>query len=289
MNRILIVSDNDKRCDATPRGLELARKLGWKAEVVGFTYAPLRNMGIKTRDAQAKARRSMLAAREAEVKVEVDKHRKPNEQVKLQAVWGKDIHQWLVKKLAGKAYAAVVKTGHRSGNYRYTSTDWHLLREAPVPVLIVSDKRWVRTRPILAAIDLSTDAPEKRELNDRIIEHASRLAKALESELKLISAIDIPPLLKDLDLVDPVAFVRTARENIKPYIAELAARHQLPSKAFRTKRGPVPKVITSEAAAVRAQLVVVGTVGRRGVKAKLMGNTVEEVLDHLNTDVMAVK
>ena len=49
MKKILIVSDNDNRCDAIPRGLQLARKLGCKAEVVGFAYAPLRKIGAKTK------------------------------------------------------------------------------------------------------------------------------------------------------------------------------------------------------------------------------------------------
>ena len=58
---------------------------------------------------------------------------------------------------------------------------------------------------------------------------------------------------------------------------------------FRCKRGPVAKVITSTAARDRAQLVVMGRVGRRGVKARLLGNTAENVLQHLRTDVLALK
>ena len=60
---------------------------------------------------------------------------------------------------------------------------------------------------------------------------------------------------------------------MRPYIRKLAAEHDLPESAFRCKRGPVSKVITSEAAKVRAQLVVMGTVGRKGIKAKVIGNT----------------
>ena len=49
------------------------------------------------------------------------------------------------------------------------------------------------------------------------------------------------------------------------------------------------RVINSRAAKVRAQIVVMGTVGRKGVKARLIGNTAEKVLDHLKTDVLAIK
>ena len=38
-----------------------------------------------------------------------------------------------------------------------------------------------------------------------------------------------------------------------------------------------------------AQIVVMGTVGRKGVKARLIGNTAEKVLAHLKTDVLAIK
>ena len=43
------------------------------------------------------------------------------------------------------------------------------------------------------------------------------------------------------------------------------------------------------AARVGAQIVVMGTVGRKGVKARLLGNTAERVLRHIKTDVLAIK
>ena len=63
----------------------------------------------------------------------------------------------------------------------------------------------------------------------------------------------------------------------------------MPVKSFHIKRGPVEKVITSRAAKVRAQVVVMGTVARKGVKARLLGNTAEKVLRHMKTDVLAIK
>ncbi len=69
----------------------------------------------------------------------------------------------------------------------------------------------------------------------------------------------------------------------------LAKEHDIDPKRFVTKRGPVAKVITSQAAKARAQLVVMGTVARQGLSAKLVGNTAEAVLQHLHTDVLALK
>jgi universal stress protein E len=51
----------------------------------------------------------------------------------------------------------------------------------------------------------------------------------------------------------------------------------------------VAQTIVSEAAALKAQLVVMGTVGRKGVKAQVIGNTAEAVLGLLKTDTLTLK
>ena len=115
------------------------------------------------------------------------------------------------------------------------------------------------------------------------------LSSVLGVELEIICAIEVPALLADLDLVDPRVYIADAKEDMAPLIKSLASKFDLPEKLFTIKRGPVEKVITSQAAAKRAQLVIMGTVGRKGVKARLLGNTAEKVLRHLKTDVLALK
>ena len=92
-----------------------------------------------------------------------------------------------------------------------------------------------------------------------------------------------------MDLVDPIAYADDAKAAMQPRIRELAQAYDIPESAFRCKRGPVERVIASRAARVGAQIVVMGTVGRKGVKARLLGNTAERVLRHLKTDVLAIK
>jgi universal stress protein E len=183
----------------------------------------------------------------------------------------------------------VVKTGNRSESLVHTSTDWQLLRECPAPVLLVAEKKWHRARPVLVTLDLSSSLASKRALNHKVLGVAKRLAEALDVELEIITAIEIPTLLSDLDLVDPIAYVKEAKEDMKPQISKLSAAYDIPERAFHCKRGPVERVITSRAAKVRAQIVVMGTVARKGVKARLLGNTAERVLRHMKTDVVAIK
>lgn len=289
MGKLLIIADQaEKRCFATPRGLELAGKLGHSAEVVGFVHAPLSRLKIRASE-QAAIKSRLLDEHRKVLQAQIDKYAGPGQKVTLKVVWDRDVSKWVVERCSKQDYAAVVKTGHRSESLVYTPTDWQLLRNCPAPILLVADRKWHKTKPILAAVDLASRSRTKRALNHQILATAKQLASALDAELKIITAIEIPVLLADMDLVNPTEYVRDAKEAMEPQVRKLAQAYDLPEKLFRAKRGPVEKVITSEAASVKAQLVVMGTVARSGVKAKLMGNTAELVLNHLRTDVLTLK
>ncbi|MEH6593839.1 MAG: universal stress protein, partial [Halioglobus sp.] len=258
MGKIIVIADIKDSCVATPRGLQLAHQLGHSVEVVAFTHVPMGRLKISAAEQKAMKKR-LLSLRELAVQARIDKYKHPDQKVSLKVVWEKDIHPWVVKRCQ-KPCEMVVKTGHRTESLIYTSTDWLLLRECPVPILIVAEKKWSRVKPILAALDLGSSVKEKKQLNHLVLANAKKIATSLKTELQIICAIEIPALLADLDLVDPGAYVKDAKEAMQPAIRKLAATYDIPERAFRIKRGPVEKVITSDAAKLRAQLVVMGTV-----------------------------
>lgn len=288
MGRILVVADREPECCATARGLELAQKLGLDVDVVAFVYVSLKSLGGDAGE-QRRVRERLLKARRTEVQALIDGLRRPDQKVGLKVVWEKHIDRWINRACARARYRWVLKTGHRTESIVHTSTDWQLLRECPAPVLLVARKKWHRTRPVLAALDLVSHSRAKQALNDKVLQEAQALAAGLGVELRIIVAVEVPALLAEFDMVDPIAFMREARKDMQGRLAKLAAAHALPEEAFVCKRGPVEKVITSHAAELRAQLVVMGTAARKGVRARLLGNTAEQVLRHLRTDVLAVK
>jgi universal stress protein E len=288
MGKLLVVADQSESCTATSRGLELARKLGHSTEVVAFAYAPLKRIAQDARQ-QDTIKQQILERRRETAEKRIAEFARDEQQVALKVVWLENIHPWITKRAASGKFDAVIKTRHASSTITYTSTDWHLLRECPAPVLIVADNKWHRTKPVLAALDLGTKSRSKQKLNHQVLGQAKNLAEGLGVELKIISATAVPTLLSDLDIVDPDSYARSQEEASRPHIRKLAEAFDIPEKAFHCKRGPVAKVINSQAAKARAQIVVLGTVGRSGLKAKLLGNTAEEVLQHLRTDILAIK
>ncbi|MCX2981576.1 universal stress protein UspA [Halieaceae bacterium IMCC14734] len=290
MPRMMIIANylNEKQ-PAIERGMKLAQRRGYTVEVVGFCYESLAAQGITGKSQQAEARRRILEAHGQKLEQLVSAKQLPGLQVSVKSVWEKEIRNWVVRQCERRDYAVVVKTGHRSETFVYSSTDWHLLRECPAPLMIVCDRQWRKTRPLLATLDLASRSRVKQALNRKVIETAKAYAAVMDCELHLIHAIHISPLLTELDLVDEHSHALDIKESLTPVVERLCQEYELSPKQFRLKRGPVEKVIASEAARLRAQLVVMGTVGRRGVKARLLGNTAEHVLSRLRTDVLAIK
>jgi universal stress protein E len=292
MQRILVVADPPQSgrspCTATARGLTLAGALDCAVDIVAFTHAPLQRFGL-TRAQQAAARRELLDRRELSLRAQIDAQCPAGVRCSLRVIWMQDIANWLLRRLATRRYQLLVKTTHSSGKRLHTSTDWQLLREDETPTLLVTAPRWRARQPVLVALDLATRSRVKQALNRAALAQAGELARGLGVRVHCVTALEVPPLLGDLELLDVGAFARQARADMRPQVEALAAEFGLPRSAFAIRRGPTAEVIAREVQRRDARLVVMGTVGRRGIKARLLGNTAESLLQTLPVDVLAVK
>jgi len=283
----MIIADTEGRKQAAlKRGLQLAQRMNAPVEVIGFTYEYLSELSAGV---QKQFKQELLDSKLAWLEGEVSRQAPEGLKVKTRVVWEKSVHLWVNKRCAAREYTAVIKTAHRSENFLYTSTDWHLLRSCPAPVLIEAEKKWNRARPVVASLDLETRHKSKRQLNDRIMEMAINIAEATDSELAVVYAISIPTLLKDMDIVDVDEHTLKRKKALEPVIAKLCDRYGLSRRQVHVKTGQPRKAIPSLANKLKADLIVMGTVGRKGIRGKLMGNTAEQVLQHLRTDVLAIK
>jgi universal stress protein E len=287
---ILIIADRSgDRQVAVERGMGLAAALGCRVVVAGLVYENLPGQGITGKQQQQRVRNKLLSRRRSEIQALVKQFKPEGIRVSSSIVWEKNVRHWVVEQCRREHFALVLKTGNRSETFMYSSTDWQLLRECPAPVMIVAEKKWRKTKPIVAAVDLGSKSRIKQKLNREVIDTAKHYASAMGCEVFVLYAIHISPVLTELDLVDEFSLSKQIKEDLQGQLERLSAAHDIPLKNFRLKQGPVDKVITSVAARLKAQLVVMGTVGRKGVRAKLIGNTAEHVLARLKTDVLALK
>jgi universal stress protein E len=289
MSKILIIVDTeDKKQIALTRGTELAKAMGATIEIVAFTHEYLKAASVEPAS-QTKIKDYLIKDRTAWLKNELNKINCDGVKITSKVVWSKQLHQWINKRCQQQDYLAVVKTGHRSDTFYHTSTDWHLLRECPAPVLLIAEKKWRKARPILAALDLSSRKKSKQKLNQKILQTAALYASKFNRELHIVHALHISTVLQDLDLINSKALATERKAELKPTTEKICAEYGLGKQQIYIRTGEAHKVIPSVADKIKADLVVMGTVGHKGLAAHLLGNTAEKVLTHLRTDVLALK
>ncbi|MBJ6135930.1 universal stress protein [Marinobacter litoralis] len=289
MDKLLIVMDpQHKHQIALSRGVELARATGASVDIVAFVHEYLDALPNDP-VVQERAKKALIEMREKWLEQMLALTDCTDLKVNVRVVWEKQIHQWIIDYCQQERVSAVIKTENRSETLLYTPTDWQLIRACPVPVMLLAELKWNKAHPILAAVDLGTEKPVKKALNNRIIDQAWHLAKAMGSELHLVHALHTSVLLADLEIIDTAAHERKRREALKPKIEHLRHTWHLTPEQVHIVSGPTQKVIPSVANKIKADMVVMGTTGKTGLAARVIGNTAEKVLTHLRTDLVAVK
>jgi len=289
MDKLLIVMDPAyKHQKALVRGIELARATNAHLEIVAFTHE---HLGALPSDpvVQQRARDALTELRQRWLEQMLALSDCRDLKVTTHTVWEKNIHQWIIEHSHPNRFKAVIKTGSRTETLLYTPTDWHLIRECPVPVMLVAEQKWNHAHPILAAVDLSTTKPVKKALNTKIIQQASALGKALGAEVHLVHALHISEVLADLEIINVTEHEQKRREALEPSITHLCNTWRIDRNQVHMAVGPAHKVIPSVASNLKADMVVIGTSGKTGLKARVIGNTAEKVLTHLKTDLLAIK
>jgi universal stress protein E len=272
-----------------PRAAQLAADMDAELVVAGFVFEHLGTLPLHKRESEhARVRQAVVERRHAELEAQARaaaaKHKIG---VRVEVHWEDRIAEWLIGHVAATPYDLVIKTGHRSETLAYTPTDWQLLRGCRTPVLLVGEKHWRKSRHVLAAVDLGTRVRAKSALNYRVVEHAAALAGAIGAELRIGYALPFSQVLRDLDLLDERELKREALRRAEDFRRSLA-RSGIDVETVQVVVGAPEKALVNLAAKLGAAVVVLGCVGRKRLAGRVIGNTAEQLLRLLKTDVLAI-
>ena len=127
------------------------------------------------------------------------------------------------------------------------------------------------------------------------LQQAVKMAKAGEAKLRLISVVDDMAVAQNFDAGFDTGFLfAELKAGAKRAIANgvaLAHRHQLKVETalFETLSQRVADVIVREAAKWKADVIVMGTHGRRGLNRLVLGSDAESVLRNAHCPVLMVR
>lgn len=183
-------------------------------------------------------------------------------------------------------------TSRRLGAFGTTS--FELLRRCPCAVYLHQSRPTVQCSKLAAAVDANPEEPEVAPLNRRILETAVAIRDLARAQLDVIHVWSIYGERMVKEYMRTSEFVELEQSIRKEHSASLAkllteADVQMPSERLHLIRGEPTIEIPNFARDNQIDLVVMGTVGRKGMAGLLLGNTAEMILNQLPCSVLAVK
>jgi universal stress protein E len=209
--------------------------------------------------------------------------------VSSQVVATQSIPGWMAEHYPPGNEILVVRTEHRGERLFHTPTDLGLIRHLDSPLLISCNRKWKSRPNVLMALDLSSDAPSHRELNELAM-HAARLwANVHDCKLHAMYCVSIPAPLLELDIVERYEYARTHEPDAKDRLLALLEEYGMSGVTPHIEAGTIEKTIAHTASVLKADLVIMGSAGHEGVARFFHHNTVEKAMKYLRTDMLVVK
>ncbi len=215
------------------------------------------------------------------------------------AEWDYPAHEALVRRALRTDADLIVAERHARGHvapWFLQYTDWELLRQSPVPLLLVKRAGRYRKPKLLAAIDPSHAFEKTAQLDQQILRAAAAIATATGGALHAvfacnpnligISPADLRQPDATLHIIDRAKSVATRGFNQAlraARIGKLAA-----SRCHLVMQHPLV-AIPELARRLGCDIVVMGALSRSGMKRLLVGNTAERLFDELPCDLLIVK
>lgn len=208
--------------------------------------------------------------------------------------WHNRPYEAIIKETLKNNYDLVVKGTHQHDTLKsviFTPTDWHLIRKCATPLLLVKDHQWPVGGAVLAAVNASTDDEQHSALNHIIATQAKQICELAQGNLHLVNAFPATPINIAIEMPEfnPSQYNQTVKQHHLDATNKLADQYQIEPANRHVEEGLPEDVIPRLSKKLNCELVVMGTVGRTGLSAALVGNTAEHVIDRLDCDLLALK
>jgi universal stress protein E len=212
--------------------------------------------------------------------------------------WDYPPHEAIIRRaLASKADLVVAAARpHRFGaRLILTNTDWELIRQCPVSLLLVKSTRQYRKAAVIAAVDPFHAHAKPAKLDERILAVSSTFATRLRGQVHAFHAympvtfITPAPVGQPLAITLPPELEDMHGQRVTQVFDQLAGRHGIPPSRRHLCMGEVSAELERVVRRTRAALVVMGAVSRSALQRMFIGSTAERVLDQMTCDLLVVK
>ena len=292
---LTIIDPTTEEQKALERAIELATKTNATItaflSIYDFSYEMTTMLSGDEREAM---RVSVIKDRELWLAEKIKPYANTGISIDSKVIWHNRPFEPIIEHVLTEQYDIVIKGTHEHDKLKaviFTPTDWHILRKCPCPVLLVKEHSWPKNGNILAAVNVGSDENEHLSLNNKITEEALNLGKLIDANVHLVNSFPGTPVNIAIEIPEFNAneYNESMLNHHKAAMENHAQAFSISDNNTHIGEGLPEDVIQNQALALDAELVILGTIGRTGLSAALIGNTAEHVIDGLNCDVLALK
>ncbi|HSN71667.1 MAG TPA: universal stress protein [Steroidobacteraceae bacterium] len=212
--------------------------------------------------------------------------------------WAVPLYEEIIAKARELGADLVVKGTQYHSKIRrtlFTGADWHLIRDCPVPLLLVKDAHWPAQPVIVAAVDPLHAHDKPAALDRQLLETAVLFKTLLDGRIEALHVYAMPG---PLEVIGDAAAVATSAatlphapslDDVREALASLLEPYGIASENQHVRVGRPAEGIVDFATEQSAAFVVMGALSRSRLERLFVGSTAEAVLDHLPCNVLVEK
>ncbi len=206
-------------------------------------------------------------------------------------VENRDVGEAVIEEMHSGDYDLIIKAANNHGlldSIIFTPIDWFILRHADVPVIIAKNYDWTTGGNIAVCVDFTL--PSHLKTNVAILREAQILSKVTGAKIHLINSAPVymPTVMLEVPHYSPDLYERSVLDDHKDRMYEFALKHHISKECCHIEEGMPDDVIPTICAELNARAVLIGSSGRSGIAAALLGNTCEEIVDDIDADLFVL-
>ncbi len=297
-NILIAVANPAERANkAVKRGAEIARRTGAQIELFN-SVALTGSYGDISRAESREFARLLQTSSQEQLEATAQRLRRDDLEVSVSVELGYPAYESIVRRVQRSRPDLLIIEAHKHNLFArllLSQTDYGLIRECPVPLLIVKSGA-LPARPLtLAALDPWHAAGKPASLDARILEVARGVAGIFNGSVHtahvyaplvgfVAGSVGAPSSIP-VSLADDKRYKASVRRQFR----RVNQRHAIGSRNAHLRSGDPAIELPFLARSLKAGVLVMGAVSRSAIKRLFIGNTAERVLDSLPCDVLIVK
>lgn len=197
-------------------------------------------------------------------------------------IWNREWVESLVRAVAKSDCDLLIKSSYhhsKAGRFFSKTADYYLMHHCSCPILFTHQEQEWKSDRVLACLDLESTDQQHIRLNNAIIRDAQAFATVMGMDLYIASAWQAAISRDHLAL-------ESHHGEIGP--KQVGEAYDIVEERVFLRKGAVVETLQSICAEVDPCIVIVGTLARRGISGKLIGNTAEKLIDTIEADLLTI-